>query len=200
MDQKTDTGAVSAPVVNEKQSGKGLKIVTVIACVLAICGIGFGIYGMVRTPQKDDPVADVDTPKKEDETGLYESFLNNLSKNNLSVFGYYYHYDGSTNVLHTVLAEIKDYHLKIIDLSDNSKVIVEADNIVSAYFVKVGNGDVPYMNLIKKNGGVARVDISEIGNREIEDLEGYSNIVSIYGGSDLLAHLIDIDGNMYTNY
>ncbi|MBR3175898.1 hypothetical protein IKF26_00650 [Candidatus Saccharibacteria bacterium] len=48
MEQNTDAGAPVAPVVDsvKQNSGNGLKIATAIACIVAACGIGFGVYGM----------------------------------------------------------------------------------------------------------------------------------------------------------
>lgn len=49
MEQNNDTGApmTSAVVDDKKKNGNGLKITTAIACIVAVCGIGFGIYGMM---------------------------------------------------------------------------------------------------------------------------------------------------------
>ena len=30
-----------------------------IACVVAICGIGFGVYGMIQSSQKDNQISDL---------------------------------------------------------------------------------------------------------------------------------------------
>lgn len=58
MEQNADTGASTMPVVDNKQkSGNGLKIATVIACVVAVCGVGFGVYGMIQVSQKDNQIA-----------------------------------------------------------------------------------------------------------------------------------------------
>ena len=58
-------------------NGRGLKIATVVACAVAVCGIGFGIYGMVQGSQKnisdlkvqikeeDGTVTTIETPKIE---------------------------------------------------------------------------------------------------------------------------------------
>ena len=57
MEQNADTGVPVVPMAENKQkSGNGLKIATVIACVAAVCGIGFGIYGMFfhETKTSDD--------------------------------------------------------------------------------------------------------------------------------------------------
>lgn len=60
MEQNAETGVPMTPVVDSKQkSGNGLKIATVIACIAAICGIGFGVYGMVQSSQKDNQISDL---------------------------------------------------------------------------------------------------------------------------------------------
>ena len=66
MEQSVDTGASVAPMVENKQkSGKGLKITTAIACVAAVCGIGFGVYGMMQSSQKDSQISDLKVQIKE---------------------------------------------------------------------------------------------------------------------------------------
>ena len=60
MEQNADTGVPVTPVVENKQkSGKGLKIATAIACIVAVCGIGFGVYGMLQSLQKDNQISDL---------------------------------------------------------------------------------------------------------------------------------------------
>ena len=62
MEQNTDAGVPVVPMVENKQkSGKGLKIVTAIACVVAVCGIGFGVYGMIRSFEKDNQISSLKT-------------------------------------------------------------------------------------------------------------------------------------------
>lgn len=54
MDQNFNTGASTSPVASYNQkSGNGLKIFAAVACVAAVCGIGFGVYGMVQGSQKN---------------------------------------------------------------------------------------------------------------------------------------------------
>jgi len=61
MEQNADTGAPAVSVVDNKQNaGNGLKIATVVACVVAVCGIGFGVYGMVQSLQKDNLIVDLE--------------------------------------------------------------------------------------------------------------------------------------------
>lgn len=228
MEQNTENGASMASVVDNKQnSGNGLRIATVIACVAAVCGIGFGIYGMIQSSQKDSQISDLKVQIKEDDGAIttietpeietnandrttvttmdtvvdgYKNFADNLAKNYAAtIFGFYYHWTGSDNEKRIVVARVENSHLAIYDTDNGSAVIAEADGIISAYYVEIGNGGVPYMYLIKKDGSVARIDISENGTRTIEDLDGYEKIVSIFGGGDLQAHLIDINGNVYKN-
>lgn len=226
MEQNTPA---AMPVIDSgKQSnGKGLKIATAIASVVAVCGIGFGVYGMIQSSQKDSQISDLKVQIKEDDGTIttietpeietntsdgttvtitdtvvdgYKNFADNLAKNYAAtVFGYYYHWTGSDNVKRTVAARVENSHLTITDIDGGSVVIAEADGIISAYFVEIGNGGVPYIYLVKKDGSVARIDISENGSRTIENLDGYEKIVSIFGGGDLYAHLIDINGNVYKN-
>ena len=62
MEQNTNTGIPVAPVVENKQKGgNGLKIATVVACVMAVCGIGFGVYGMMRGSDKDNQISELKT-------------------------------------------------------------------------------------------------------------------------------------------
>lgn len=68
MEQNADTGAPMMPTIDNKQkSGNGLKIATAIACIVAVCGIGFGVYGMMKSPQKDSQISDLKVQIKEDD-------------------------------------------------------------------------------------------------------------------------------------
>ena len=60
MEQNVDAGMPVAPMVeNNQKNGNGLKIATAIACVVAVCGIGFGVYGMMQSAQKDSQISDL---------------------------------------------------------------------------------------------------------------------------------------------
>ncbi len=60
MEQNANVGAPVAPALSNKQkSGKGLKVVTAIACVVAICGVGFGVYGIMQSLQKDSQISNL---------------------------------------------------------------------------------------------------------------------------------------------
>lgn len=140
------------------------------------------------------------------ETNPYSIFSSNLANNpSWNVQGYYYHWTGTTNSEKSVVASIdKQNHLKIEDVSSgydaNAQVVAEADGAISVYFLRLGNGSVPYFYIINKDGSVSRIEISENGSRAIEKVSGYSNIVSIVQGGDMKAWLIDIKGNIYKTY
>lgn len=66
MEQNADSGASIAPVVDNKQkSGNGLKIATAIACVVAICGIGFGVYCLIESNNKTQEISNLKTQIEE---------------------------------------------------------------------------------------------------------------------------------------
>lgn len=59
MEQNLDTSAPIAPAAenNKQNGGNGLKIVTAIACIVAVCGIGFGVYGVIQSSQRDSQIS-----------------------------------------------------------------------------------------------------------------------------------------------
>ena len=60
MEQDTNTGEPMPSVVGDKpRNGNGLIIATAIACVVAVCGVGFGVYGIVQSSQKDGQISDL---------------------------------------------------------------------------------------------------------------------------------------------
>ena len=56
---KQSINAETSVVDDQQKSGNGLKIATAIACVVAVCGIGFGVYGMMQSAQKDNQISDL---------------------------------------------------------------------------------------------------------------------------------------------
>ena len=58
MEQDT---ATVAPVINNDKpnNGNGWKIATIVTSLVAVCGIGFGVYGMIQSSQKDNQVSDL---------------------------------------------------------------------------------------------------------------------------------------------
>ncbi len=57
MEQNVNTVTPTMPVANNKQkSGNGLKIATVIACVMAACGIGFSVFQTIENNKKNEEI------------------------------------------------------------------------------------------------------------------------------------------------
>ena len=57
MEQNTNTGVPITPVIDNKQkNGNGLKITTAIACVVAVCGIGFGVFGIIQNTSSNTEI------------------------------------------------------------------------------------------------------------------------------------------------
>ena len=198
----------AAPTANsgKQGSGKGLKIVSVVALAIAICGIGFGIFGMIQSAEKDSQISDLKAKNSNASETVessaderYKKYTDTLAKGqNISIFGEYFHWAGSSSKRETVLAVVKNSHLTITDLRNNS-VITEAEDASNVFYLTEGNGGIPYIYLTKKDGSLWRVDLSEHGGRKLEKIEGYKNITLVYAGSDLFVHYIDIDGNEFTD-
>lgn len=130
MEQNTKAGEPMAPAVDSKQkSGNGLKNATAIACVVAVCSIGFGVYGMMKSSQKDSQISD-----------LKIQMIDN---------------DGSTTVIETDKIKVNEGSNTItisdsISTGDNEvKAIVEGiSNVIDGYmgnthFVKTFNEFMP---------------------------------------------------------
>lgn len=66
MEQRAETsGSIMPTIENKQKSGNGAKITSIIACIVAICGIGFGVYGMMQNSQKDSQISNLKAQLKE---------------------------------------------------------------------------------------------------------------------------------------
>ena len=216
------------PVVgNQQKSGNGLKIATAIACIVAVCGIRFGVYGMMQGAQKDNQISDLKVQVKDsdgevttletekietsDENGTtitiadsmatsYERFANNLIKSNSGKVITIYGANSSERLEQAQIDGNNDNHLTI---NVNGATVAEDDEVLSVYRMNgVGNGGNTYFYYIKKDGSVFRVQVSPegVGYGEIEEVDdGHKKIVSVMDGSGFCPRLIDIDGNLYTD-
>lgn len=211
----------------KQDNGKGWKIATAIASVVAICGIGFGVYGMLQSSQKDNQISDLkvqvedsngkittlETEKIEttDKDGTtitiadsvatsYERFANNLIESNSGKFLTIY---GANSSERLELAQIDGNNNNHLTISVNDSVIAEDDEVLLVYKLNgVGNGGNTYFYYIKKDGSVFRVQVFPEGVdygevTEVDD--GHKKIVSVMDGSGFCPRLIDIDGNLYTD-
>ena len=59
MEDNTNMAAPSTVVDNKPKDSKGLKIATAIACIFGICGIGFGVYGVMQGLEKDNQISNL---------------------------------------------------------------------------------------------------------------------------------------------
>ena len=186
MEQKTDTGMPVTPVVENKQKGgNGLKIATAIACIVAVCGVGLGVYGMVQSSQKDSQIsglkAQVDLAEKEENKELsgleneelqimdstdpvsFENFSDSLISNIKSLDDTVQFYKQETKILDwsekQFRAEIdKDANLVLIwNNYKNEKVL--ANDVIDFEFVVFGNGGGDtYLYYINKDGSVSKTE------------------------------------------
>ena len=152
MDQDKTTGApvtpatpatqTPMPMANDKpKSGKGLKIATAIACIIAVCGIGFGVYGII-TKNDNTPNTPSNEPKKETSSNTEDQELNPYEENDLKyktlrLLGYRnglsigdYYDDGSGDFV-----VYKDYmpiaSLINNELDDNLKTYITLETTIS---------------------------------------------------------------------
>ena len=224
---KQSIDAEASVVDDQQKSGNGLKIATAVACVVAVCGIGFGVYGMMQSAQKDNQISDLKVQVKDpdgevttletekietsDENGTtitiadsmatsYESFANNLIKSNSGKVITIYGANSSERLEQAQIDGNNDNHLTI---NVNGATVAEDDEVLSVYRMNgVGNGGNTYFYYIKKDGSVFRVQVSPegVGYGEIEEVDdGHKKIVSVMDGSGFCPRLIDIDGNLYTD-
>lgn len=57
---KQDTATEAPTTENNKTSNaKKWMIIAAVACLVAACGVGFGIYGMIQSSQKDAQISDL---------------------------------------------------------------------------------------------------------------------------------------------
>lgn len=63
--EQTETTTTPIMESGKQGNGKGLKIVTALACAVAACGIGFGVYGMIQSSQKDNQISDLKVQVKD---------------------------------------------------------------------------------------------------------------------------------------
>lgn len=180
----------------KKQSNKS-KIAIIVLAIVTLAGIGFGGFMFCQNSKNNTEIKNLKTEITKLESGdlQYEKYANALIKGpEIGVFGYYPTGDTLTNK--ALFATIKNGHLKIESVEDE-KTILEEDGYIGVYFVEIGDGSDPYFYLITKDGSVSKIDISGDSKYKIEPLEKYSKIVSVFGGGDLNAWLVDIHGNIY---
>lgn len=218
MDQNADAGVSMTPVVDDKQkSGNGLKIVTAVACVVAVCGIGFGIYGMMQSSDKDSQVSNLKTQIEKLETAekaekAEESTIIDISTDGSNVKNSF-----SASIL-TSIKSLGDstYGFKSFNsgngtiyeyIDSNGNLILEKDkkytvasDVVFADFLWEGNGGMPSLYFVKDNGsvGVVKNVAYDAENPVPEEVTTASNALFVKNITTQDGHkviIVDSNGN-----
>lgn len=208
-----------------KKSG-GMILCMILLALLAAGGIGFGVWAMLDgNAQKDTLNQQISTLKSQidelqekindnvsnstdsdtDINDSWSKYSRNLATQDIHIGGNYWHYNGTDNERYIAFAsKDENGHLTVTDAGNNmntdNPIILELDDVLSVYYVQVGNGGVPYFYIVDLNGSVSRIDISENSSRQLEKVGDYTKIVNVFVPAGLEAVLIDIDGNIYKSY
>ena len=186
MEQNVDASAPVTPatpvVENKQKGGNGLKIATAIACIVAVCGIGFGVYGMIDANStkdslvlKDAKISDLDNEITKLNTKIDE-LEKQVDTQQKSSNG-----DSGETIKTTVddgelTAEIQDgiFVLKngdgVVVAQDDTKNIVEIISCDSG----TGNSNSPLKCSAKTADGKSAWFIYDFENKELKS--GYSSI------------------------
>lgn len=215
MEQNADTGAQMTPVVDDKKkNGNGLKITTAIACVMAVCGIGLGVYGVMQVSDKDSQISNLKTQiekletveKNEestitdidiDESYVGESFSANVLTNikNLGDTTYGFKSINSGNGI--VYAYINSNGDLILE---KDKKYTVASNVIFADFLWEGNGGAPSLYFVREDGsvGVIKNVTYDINSPVAEEVSSNQKAVSVKNVTTQGGHkvvIVDVDGN-----
>ncbi len=212
MEQSAGVGAPTAE--NKQKSGNGPKIAMAIACIVAICGIGFGVYGVMQISDKDSQISNLKTQieklekseKKEEpvvidkdtnEGGSNNPFsaniLTSIKKLGDSTFGF-----KSTNSGNgTAYAYINSNGDLILE---KDKKYTVAQNVIFADFLWKGTAAAPSLYFVKDNGsvGVVKDVVYDTKSPTPEEVTVTSKAVSVknittQGGHEVV--VIDVNGN-----
>lgn len=215
MEQNADTGAPVAPVMDNKQKdGNGLKIATAIACIVAVCGIGFGIYGVMQVSDKDSQISNLktqieklETVEKNEESTITdididesddgESFSANILTNIKNLGDLTYGFKSINSGNGTVYAYINSNGDLILE---KDKKYTIASNVIFADFLWEGNGGASSLYFVKNDGsvGVVKNVTYDTESPTPEEVAIASKAVSVKNITTQAGHkvvVIDIDGN-----
>ena len=209
---------IPAPVVesNKQSDGKGWKITTAITSIVAICGIGFGVYGMIQSSQKDSQISDLkaqinntastddtDQSTKNNSFGLFSN--NNDGNVSFNLNGY----QEPVGEVDYGSVHIDSKHNMKITVGQTKTTLLEEDGVVLAYYVRQAsyeqdgeikrfNGYTPYVYYVKNDGLVYRIRV-DLETSVPEKIDNHKDIVSIFSSSnpDSPVTMIDINGKIY---
>ena len=216
MEQNLDTSAPTTPMAknNKQTGGNGLKITTIVACIAAICGIGFGIYGMMQVPDKNNQISnlktqiqkfetaekdkeptiiDIEANESDDDKSFSANILTNIKNLGDSTYGFKSSNFGNG----TVYAYINSNGDLVLE--KDQKYIV-APNVIFADFLWEGNGGAPSLYFVKDDGsvGVVKNVTHDTESPIVEDISTTSKAVLVRNITTQDGHkivIIDTDGN-----
>ena len=217
MEQNTNTGAPMTPAVDDKQkSGNGLKIATAIACIVAVCGIGFGVYGIMQSSQKDSQISDLknqisnvastdntNQPARNNSFGLFSDRIDG------DISFYLSGYQEPVGEVEYGSVHIDNEHNMKIIVGQAKTTLLEEEEVTLAYYIRQAsyeqdgeikrfNGYMPYVYYVKDDGSVYRIRV-DLDTSVPEIIDGRKDIVSIFPSSnpDVLVTMVDINGNIF---
>ncbi len=217
MEQNTDAGVPVVTMADNKQNnGNGLKIVTAIACAVAVCGIGLGVYGMMQSSDKDGQISDLktridkletvdsvnnngtistDTTIIEDDNNdsFAANVLNSIKNLNGSTFGFKSSNFGNG----TVYAYINSDGSLILENNEKHDI---ASDVIFADFLWEGNGGAPSLYFVREDGsvGVIKNVTYDINSPVVEEVSSNQKAVSVKNVTTQGGHkvvIVDVDGN-----
>lgn len=199
----------SAPIMIDAapKNGNGLKIATVVASIVALCGIGFGVYGMMKASEKKDtnPVIEVQVKNSDGTITSVESpeiqTVNNKTTVTISPVTTEEGTSFSDNILSSIksLDEGTTFGFKSLSWGGTSYAYIDtlgnliydksgnkytvASDVVYADFLWYGNGGSPSLYFVRDDGTVGVVkeigDVDPANGLNVEDVAVTGKAVSV---------------------
>ncbi|MBR3253218.1 hypothetical protein IKF85_00655 [Candidatus Saccharibacteria bacterium] len=182
MEQNADTSVPVAPMIENKQkSGNGLKIATVIACVVAVCGIGFGAYCLIENNNKAQEISNLKTQIEEQNRIIAElNEQDNNSQEDLQNKSY------KVGDLVTLKNGTSWNVIENSDINNDSIVLLSVDDINTSRNVKISEVKNyllnEYKNSIAEQLG-SNVDVRLLTLDDVSELSGIASSSLVPGTS-----------------
>lgn len=147
MEQDT---AATMPVMDsgKQNNGKGWKIATAVASIVAVCGIGFGVYGFIDSNNKSQEIANLKT-QVEEQSNIIADYSN--QDDNLP------DEEESQNKSYQVgdLVSLKNGTswnvIKESDINNDYVILLSVDNINTSHSIKISDIKNYLLNDYKKS-------------------------------------------------
>ena len=123
------------PIKDDKKSGSGLKISLIIMSILSVCGIGFGVYGLLSNNNKTEQIkelqAKIDQLEKQATTDPTGIMVLSITKSSWS--GWFEDYEPEEQTLEYLIKPNETYTVgyslsfEITEIGENSITIHTAE-------------------------------------------------------------------------